>query len=126
MYLLAAPLIYNSVLQATKWVPNREAKPPGFSMSNLQLFTFGVIIGLLVFCWGALMAFSPQRFWNLAKVDWNADVIDTRDRRKRHMVRIAGWMIIAISVLFLVGIVIAAVKYSAVVIPSHLSQTLLS
>lgn len=79
-------------------------------MSNLQLFTFGVIIALLVFSWGALMAFSPHRFWNLARVDWNADVIDTRDRRKRHLVRIAGWMIMVVSALLLAGLIMAAMK----------------
>jgi hypothetical protein len=79
-------------------------------MYNLQLITFGVIVVLLVFAWGALMAFSPQRFWNLAKVDWNADVIDVRDRRKRHLVRIAGWMIIGVSTLMLIELIIAAVK----------------
>lgn len=79
-------------------------------MSNLQLVTFGVIIALLFLAWGALMALSPQKFWNLAKVDWNADVIDTRDKRKRHLVRIAGWMIIAVSLLLLIGLIIAASK----------------
>jgi len=79
-------------------------------MYNLQLITFGIIILLLVFAWGALMAFSPQRFWNLAKVDWNADVIDVRDRRKRHLVRIAGWMIIVVSTMMLVVLVLAALK----------------
>jgi hypothetical protein len=79
-------------------------------MNNLQLVTFGVIIALLILVWGALMAFSPHKFWNLAKVDWNADVIDTRDRRKRHLVRIAGWMIIALAILLLVGIILAALK----------------
>lgn len=79
-------------------------------MYNLQIITFGIIIVLLVFAWGALMAFSPQRFWNLAKVDWNADVIDVRDRRKRHLVRIAGWMIIVVSTMMLVVLVLAALK----------------
>lgn len=77
-------------------------------MYNLQLITFGIIIVLLVFAWGALMAFTPQRFWDLAKVDWNADVIDVRDRRKRHLVRIAGWMIIAVSALTLIVLILAA------------------
>lgn len=79
-------------------------------MNNAQFITFGVIIALLIFAWGALMAFSPKRFWNLAKVDWNADVIDVRDRRKRHLVRIAGWMIIALSLLLMVGLILAVLK----------------
>jgi hypothetical protein len=74
-------------------------------MYNLQLITFGIIISALVFAWGALMAFSPQRFWNLAQVDWNADVIDTRDRHKRHLVRIAGWVIMVLAGIILVGLV---------------------
>jgi len=79
-------------------------------MNNVQLFTFGIIIALIVLAWGALMAFRPHRFWDLAKVDWNADVIDTRDRHKRHLVRIAGWMIIALALLLLVGVILAASK----------------
>lgn len=79
-------------------------------MSSLQLATFGVIIALFVLVWGALMALSPQKFWSLAKVDWNADVIDTRDRRKRHLVRIAGWMLIALALLLLIGVIMAALK----------------
>lgn len=79
-------------------------------MNNVQLATFGIIIALLVFVWGALMAFSPHRFWNLARVDWNADVIDTRDRRKRHLVRIAGWMLIGLSTFLFVGIILALVR----------------
>jgi len=79
-------------------------------MNTLQLATFGIVIALIAMAWGALMAFSPQRFWNLVRVDWNADVVDTRDRRKRHLVRIAGWMIIGISLLLLVGMIMAAWK----------------
>ncbi len=79
-------------------------------MTTAQLATFGIVIALLVFAWGALMAFSPYRFWNLAKVDWNADVIDTRDRRKRHLVRLAGWMIIVLSIGLLTGIILALVR----------------
>lgn len=74
-------------------------------MYNLQLITVGIIIAALVFAWGALMAFNPHRFWNLAKVDWNADVIDTRDRHKRHLVRIAGWVIMVLSGILLVGLI---------------------
>ena len=62
-------------------------------MLSLQLITFGIIIAALVLAWGLLMALNPTRFWDLAKVDWNADVIDTHDRHKRHLVRIAGWII---------------------------------
>lgn len=74
-------------------------------MYNLQLITFGIIISALVFAWGALMAFNPQRFWNLAKVDWNADVIDTRDRHKRHLVQIAGWVIMVLSGIIVAGLI---------------------
>jgi hypothetical protein len=79
-------------------------------MTNLQLATFGIILALVVFAWGTLMAFCPNRFWNLAKVDWNADVIDTRDRRKRHLVRIAGWMVILVSMGLLAGIFLALLR----------------
>lgn len=79
-------------------------------MYNLQLITFGIIIAALVFAWGVLMAFRPHRFWDLAKVDWNADVIDTRDRHKRHLVRIAGWMIMAVSGLMLIGLIVAIIR----------------
>ncbi len=79
-------------------------------MNTAQLLTFGIIIASVVLVWGALMALSPQKFWNLAKVDWNADVIDTRDRRKRHLVRIAGWMLIAISLLLILGLTMAYLK----------------
>jgi hypothetical protein len=79
-------------------------------MTNLQLATFGIILALVVFAWGTLMAFCPNRFWNLAKVDWNADVIDTRDRRKRHLVRIAGWLVILVSVGLLSGILLAIMR----------------
>ena len=74
-------------------------------MNNLQLITFSIIISALVFAWGALMAFNPHRFWNLAKVDWNADVIDTRDRHKRHLVRIAGWIIMFVSGAIVIGLI---------------------
>ncbi len=79
-------------------------------MNNLQLVSFGVIIALLVFAWGALMAFSPHRFWDLAKVDWNADVIDTRDRHKRHLVRIAGWLIMVVSGALLAVLIISSIR----------------
>ena len=49
-------------------------------MYDLQLAIFGIIIAALVLAWGLLMALSPTRFWDLARVDWNADVVDTRDR----------------------------------------------
>lgn len=79
-------------------------------MDTAQLATFGIIFALLFLSWGALMALSPQRFWNLAKVDWNADVIDIRDKHKRHLVRIAGWMIICVSLGMLIGIVLALLR----------------
>ena len=66
-------------------------------MYDLQLAIFGIIIVALVLAWGLLMALSPTRFWDLARVDWNADVVDTRDRRKRHLVRIAGWIIAGLA-----------------------------
>lgn len=71
-------------------------------MYEIQLITFGVIIAALALGWGLLMALNPHRFWDLAKVDWNADVVDTHDRRKRHLVRIAGWIIAAISAVLII------------------------
>jgi len=56
------------------------------------------------------MALSPTRFWDLAKVDWNADVIDTRDRHKRHLVRIAGWIITLLSGALIVGLLIVVIR----------------
>ena len=64
----------------------------------------------LVLAWGLLMALSPTRFWDLAKVDWNADVIDTRDRHKRHLVRIAGWIITLLSGALIVGLLIVVIR----------------
>jgi|KBSSwiStaDraftv2_1062776.scaffolds.fasta_scaffold2011280_2 hypothetical protein len=79
-------------------------------MLTLQLITFGLIISWLVLAWGLLMALSPTRFWDLAKVDWNADVIDTRDRHKRHLVRIAGWIITLLSGALIVGLLIVVIR----------------
>ena len=79
-------------------------------MLTLQLITFGLIISWLVLAWGLLMALSPTRFWDLAKVDWNADVIDTRDRHKRHLVRIAGWIITVLSGALIVGLMIVLIR----------------
>ncbi len=79
-------------------------------MDTTQLATFGIIFALLFLGWGALMALSPKRFWNLAKVDWNADVVDIRDKHKRHLVRIAGWMIVCVSLGMLIGIILALVR----------------
>ncbi len=78
-------------------------------MYDLQLITFGIIIAALVFAWGVLMAFNPERFWDLSRVDWNADVVDTHDRRKRHLVRIAGWfvMLLAGALLVILAVVLA-------------------
>ncbi len=79
-------------------------------MNNLQLVTFGIIIAALVLAWGLLMALSPTRFWDLAKVDWNADVVDVRDRRKRHLVRIAGWIIAALAGAMIVGLIVGILR----------------
>jgi hypothetical protein len=79
-------------------------------MLSLQLITFGIIIAALVLAWGLLMALNPTRFWDLAKVDWNADVIDTHDRHKRHLVRIAGWIITSLSTLMIVGLITVLFK----------------
>jgi hypothetical protein len=79
-------------------------------MLSLQLITFGIIIAALVLAWGLLMALSPTRFWDLAKVDWNADVIDTHDRHKRHLVRIAGWIITVLSTAMIVGLIVVVFK----------------
>ena len=79
-------------------------------MLTLQLITFGLIISWLVLAWGLLMALSPTRFWDLAKVDWNADFIDTRDRHKRHLVRIAGWIITLLSGALIVGLLIVVIR----------------
>lgn len=75
-------------------------------MLSLQLITFGIIIAALVLAWGLLMALNPTRFWDLAKVDWNADVIDTHDRHKRHLVRIAGWIVTAFAFAMIVGLIL--------------------
>lgn len=79
-------------------------------MLNLQLIMFGIIIAALVLAWGLLMALNPTRFWDLARVDWNADVIDTHDRRKRHLVRIAGWIVSVLAVALIAGLVVALLK----------------
>ena len=79
-------------------------------MYDLQLAIFGIIIAALVLAWGLLMALSPTRFWDLAQVDWNADVIDTRDRRKRHLVRIAGWIITGLAGAMIVMLIVALVR----------------
>ena len=75
-------------------------------MLSLQLITFGIIIATLVLAWGLLMALNPTRFWDLAKVDWNADVIDTRDRHRRHLVRIAGWIVTGFAFAMIVGLIL--------------------
>lgn len=74
-------------------------------MLSLQLITFGIVITALVLAWGLLMALNPTRFWDLARVDWNADVIDTHDRHKRRLVTIAGWIITALSTAMILGLV---------------------
>jgi len=79
-------------------------------MLSLQLITFGIIIAALVLAWGLLMALNPTRFWDLAKVDWNADVIDTHDRHKRHLVRIAGWIITVLSTAMIIGLIVVLFK----------------
>ncbi len=79
-------------------------------MLTLQLITFGMIIAWLVLAWGLLMALSPTRFWDLAKVDWNADVIDTRDRHKRHLVRIAGWILTVLSGTVIIAMLTALIR----------------
>lgn len=78
-------------------------------MITLQLIIFGTIITALTLAWGLLMALNPTRFWDLAKVDWNADVIDTHDRRKRHLVRIAGWIITGMSLATITGLIVLMV-----------------
>lgn len=79
-------------------------------MLNLQLITFGIIIASLSLAWGLLMALNPARFWDLAKVDWNADVIDTHYRHKRRLVRIAGWIITALSAAMVVGLILVLLR----------------
>lgn len=79
-------------------------------MYDLQLIVFGIIIAALVLAWGLLMALAPVRFWDLAKVDWNADMVDTHDRHKRHLVRIAGWVVTVIGAALLISMIIALVK----------------
>jgi hypothetical protein len=75
-------------------------------MLSLQLITFGIIIAALVLAWGLLMALNPTRFWDLAKVDWNADVVDTHDYHKRRLVRIAGYIISILSTSMIIGLVL--------------------
>jgi hypothetical protein len=79
-------------------------------MLSLQLITFGIIIAALALAWGLLMALNPTRFWDLAKVDWNADVIDTHDRHMRRLVRIAGWTITTLSTAMVVGLIVVLLK----------------
>jgi hypothetical protein len=81
-------------------------------MYNLQLVTFGIIIAALVLAWGLLMALNPKRFWDLAKVDWNADIVDVRDRRKRHFVRIAGWIITVLAAAMIIGLIASLIRGS--------------
>ncbi len=76
-------------------------------MYHLQLISFGLVASVLGIAWGLLMALNPWRFWDLAKVDWNSDVVDARDHHKRHLVRIAGWIITAISASMLLILAIA-------------------
>ncbi len=79
-------------------------------MLSLQLVTFGIIIAALALAWGLLMATNPTRFWDLARVDWNADVVDVRDRHRRHLVRMAGWIISGLALAMIVGLVLLLLK----------------
>ena len=79
-------------------------------MLSLQLITFGIIISALVLAWGLLMALNPTRFWDLAKVDWNADVIDTHNHHKRRLVQIAGCIITVLSTAMILGLILLLVS----------------
>lgn len=65
---------------------------------------FWILISAIVLAWGLIMVISPERFWSLAKVDWNADVIDPRDHRMRTFVRIVGIVAVLLSGSMLWGI----------------------
>lgn len=58
---------------------------------------FWILISGIVLAWGLIMVISPERFWSLAKVDWNADVIDPRHHKMRNFVRIAGVVAVVMS-----------------------------
>ena len=58
---------------------------------------FWIVAAGIVFAWGLIMVISPERFWSLAIVDWNADVIDPHHHRMRSFVRIAGVVAVVMS-----------------------------
>lgn len=66
---------------------------------------FWIIFSAVLLAWGLIMLFSPNLFWKLASVDWNADVLAPRDRHHRHIVQVAGAVVALLSGSMLVGIV---------------------
>lgn len=76
-------------------------------VSPLFVSIFCVLGCGILLAWGVLALFRPERFGELARVDWNADVVDPRDRRHRTMVRILGFVATLVSGVFLALILVA-------------------
>jgi len=71
---------------------------------------FWLIASGVVLAWGLIMLFSPGLFWKLARVDWNADVLDPANPRRRHILQLAGLFVSLISGSMLFGLVRALMR----------------
>ena len=68
---------------------------------------FWLIFAAALLAWGLIMLISPKIFWTLARVDWNADVVDTRVPRHARMVRAGGALIAVCAGSLLAGLLLA-------------------
>lgn len=79
-------------------------------LDPLLVTVFCLVACAIVFAWGLLMLIRPERFGELARVDWNADVVDATDRRRRVTVRLSGLVFALVSAAFIVLMVVSLMR----------------